>query len=104
MFRGHQRAVGELMITKTDDGHHESLGFVAFCERLDKDHDFAAWFDRLRADVDNAAVAEASRLGRLVRLQHTLISIIEYLDPDAVRLPDKNRRRLPLPVAAAAAG
>lgn len=102
MFRGHQRAVGELLMTRTDDGHHESLGFVAFTERLEKDGEFSTWFDRLRRDVDAVAVAEAPRAERLILLQRALIDIIEYLDQDGVRLPDQNRQRLPLPSEAPA--
>jgi hypothetical protein len=100
LFRGQQRAIGELMMIHTDDTDavgHESLGYVGFCARLDHDPDFAEWFTRLRSDLDDLAVADSTGLIRLTMLQHALVDLIEFLDPDQHRVPARYRDRLPLP-------
>lgn len=97
LFRGQQRAIGELtMITAeiTDAARHESLGYVEYCTRLEQDPDFAGWFSRLRSDVDDLATAERDEQVRLITLQHKLMDLIEFLDPDKLRLPAKYRDRL----------
>ncbi|SCG39678.1 hypothetical protein GA0070613_0672 [Micromonospora inositola] len=96
LFRGQQRAIGELMLTRTDasDGvRHEVLGYAAFCARLDNYPRFAAWFDRLRAQVDEIEQGGVEGNQRLVMLQHRLIDLIDHLDRDRDRLP-KNRDRV----------
>ncbi|MGH9207485.1 MAG: hypothetical protein ACRD1G_13190 [Acidimicrobiales bacterium] len=105
LFRGEQRAIGELMMTPTGDptgdrgsARYESLGFVQFCAQLDDDPVFAKWFHRLRGDIDQVAAATRSQRSRLIDLQNRLIDLIEFLDPDCWRPPPANRRkRLALP-------
>jgi hypothetical protein len=97
LFRGQQRAIGELMMTPTDaadTARYECLGYVQYCARLDDDPAFAAWFARLRSDVDHLASAERGNQVRLTRLQNALVDLIEFLDPDRQRLPAKYRDRL----------
>lgn len=96
LFRGQQRAIGELMLTQIEASNgvrHEVLGYAAFCERLDNDRRFAAWFDRLRSQVDEIERGGIDGNQRLVKLQHRLIDLIDRLDPDRDRLP-KDRDRL----------
>jgi hypothetical protein len=100
LFRGEQRAIGELMMIPTGDtgyARHESLGYVQFCARLDDDPAFAKWFHRLRDDIDQIAAGKRSECSRLIVLQNGLIDLIEFLDPDRLRLPAKRRDRLALP-------
>jgi hypothetical protein len=97
LFRGEQRAIGELMMIPTGDtgaARYESLGYVRFCARLDDDQEFAKWFQRLRSDVDEVASTAPAEQTRLIALQNRLIDLIEFLDPDRLRLPSKYRERL----------
>ncbi len=99
LFRGEQRAIGELMMVRTEDtdaARHESLGYVQFCARLDEEPGFAQWFARLRSDIDDLAVDRTNQ-ARLIALQNTLIDLIEFLDPERLRLPAKYRDRLKSP-------
>ena len=98
IFRGHQRAIAELMMTPTnapEGPRNECIGYAAFCDRLDEDEDFRAWFQRLRDDVDLLLTRDHD--DRLVRLQNDLIDLIDHLDGKAVRIHREFRQRLPLP-------
>jgi hypothetical protein len=99
LFRGEQRAIGEVMMAPTptgdpQSGRFEALGYAAFCEKLESDTEFARWFSRLRADVDAIADGNPAEQDRLVSLQSGLIDLIEFLDPEGARLPKHFRRRL----------
>lgn len=98
LFRGQQRALGELMLRRADAANGprlESVGYAEFCERLDTDPRFASWFARLRSDVDVIATADFPAKIRLVRMQHELINLIDFLDPDQARLATPHRARVP---------
>jgi hypothetical protein len=100
VFRGRQRAIAELMMVPSNNPEGprtESIGYATFCHRLDTDPTFAEWFDRLRADVSVVASAPAADNARLTEIQHHLIDLIDFLDPQAVRLPMQFRSRLPQP-------
>jgi len=97
LFRGEQRAIGELMMAPTGDAgstQYESLGYVQFCARLDDDPTFAKWFHRLRTDVGHVATAGRAKQSRLISLQNRLIDLIQFLDPQKQRLPAKYRDQL----------
>ena len=97
LFRGEQRAIGELMMTLVGDpesARFESLGYVTFCEKVDSDPAFQKWFRRLRSDVDTLAASDHSKQDRLITLQNKLIDLIEFLDPEGARLPKKYRHKL----------
>jgi hypothetical protein len=96
VFRGRQRALAELMMvpTGTADGPRtECMGYAAFSRRLD-DAEFAGWFAQLRADVETIAAASTEDTARLMRLQNELITLMDLLDPQRVRVPVEFRRRL----------
>lgn len=100
LFHGEQRAIGELMMTPTGDPgspRYEPEGYVRFCGRLDDDPAFAKWFQRLRSDVDEVASTAPAGQSRLIAVQNRLIDLIEFLDPDQLRLPSKYRERLAPP-------
>ncbi len=87
VFRGEQRAIGELMIVG-HDGVDDCIGYAAFVAK--QEEAFRFWFEPLRQSVDALATDLKSDNGRLKELQHALIELIEYLDSDGVRF-DKNR-------------
>jgi hypothetical protein len=125
LFRGEQRAIGELMLAPvtdagsgagsgsgpgagsgsgsgsgsdvgagSDSAQRESMGYVQFCTRLDDDPRFSRWFHRLREDLDKVATADRPDQLRLITLQNNLIDLVEFLDPDGLRLPMRYRSRL----------
>ncbi|GAA1755416.1 hypothetical protein [Luedemannella helvata] len=105
VFRGRQRAIGELMMVPTgavDGPRHECRGFAAFSRALDDDPVFAAWFAPLHADVYRLVGAKPEQVTRLVLLQRQLIELIDFLDPEHTRLPTPHRAQLPPPELASA--
>jgi len=97
LFRGQQRAIGELMMTPTGDpgpAQYASLGYVRFCEQVDNDPVFARWFRRLRDNLEELAEAWHADQAGVVALQHSLVDLIEFADPLHLRLPARYRDRL----------
>jgi hypothetical protein len=98
VFRGRQRAIAEAMMMPTnapDGPRYECLGYATFCQRLETDITFSAWFDRLRfADIDAIAGGGATANTRLVQLQRDLIDLINFLDPEKVRIPPEHRNKI----------
>jgi hypothetical protein len=98
IFRGRQRAIAELMMVPTaasDGPRNECLGFATFSRRLHADHEFASWFAQLSQDIEVMAGANDEQNVRLIRLQRDLIDLIDFLDPDSVRIPPEYRNRVP---------
>jgi DNA-binding NarL/FixJ family response regulator len=55
---------------------------------------FERWFASLSASVNNLAAVDDPSHPRLVALQHNLIDLINLLDPEAYRFPDRHRNKL----------
>jgi hypothetical protein len=89
VFRGEQRAVGELMIVSKGEQNF-CMGYAAFVER--KEPEFTRWFDPIRKSIDELAGDPSSGRERLRLLQHALVDLIDYLDPCYMRF-DKDRCR-----------
>ncbi|HEX8803674.1 MAG TPA: hypothetical protein VF743_05760 [Acidimicrobiales bacterium] len=90
LWRQEQRAIGEVMIDRSD-GTARCLGYARFVARLD-DQAFGQWFERLLADIDTAidAAADADPVPshpRLRAVRESAEALIAHLDPDAVRVP-----------------
>lgn len=99
LFRGHQRAIGELMLVRVDGQtaagpRYECMGYATFLA-AHEDPAFAKWFTRLGNAIDRLR-DEKNRPERLVWVQHALIDLIDLLDPGRDRF-EKNRDRLPVP-------
>jgi hypothetical protein len=99
VFNGEQRAIGEVM-TKADDRPDDDgmarldvIGFAEFTVRL-RAPDFDRWFRRLRSDVDLLAREPGRHVERIVALQNALVDLTSLLDPDHLRLPERDRKRL----------
>ena len=95
IYRGQQRAIGELMIVTLDDPLHTGLrstclGYAEFVDRLAASR-YARWLDRLRARVSEL---QPEDLDRLTDVQHALVDLIDMLDPEGVRFA-ANRDKLP---------
>jgi hypothetical protein len=98
MFRGEQRAVGELMIDPAQAGEgaavRQCIGYAAFAARLDAEPDFARWFAPLERDIRELAADDAPDHRRLVALQHGLLDLINFLDDPPARFPAEQLSRL----------
>ena len=97
VYRGHQRAIGELMMVRTDGQtaagpRYECMGYAVFVA-AQEDPAFANWFTRLGDAIDQL---RENRPERLVWVQHALIDLIDLLDPGHDRF-EQNRHRLPEP-------
>jgi len=94
IYRGQQRAIGELMIVDSVDSPAQGvrsrcLGYANFVERLG-DPSFAKWFDRIGSQLINLSVGD---LKRLIGVQHALIDLIDLLDYNHARFP-ANRAKI----------
>ncbi len=98
VFRGEQRAIGEVATVALKDPaagrRHESLGYAKFVERRRRE-DFDRWFHKLQADLELLAIEPRAHLERIVLLQNNLIDVLEIFDPDYERFPAERRTRLP---------
>jgi hypothetical protein len=97
LYRGHQRAIGELMLVRTDEQsaagpRYECMGYAKFVA-AQEDPAFAKWFTRLG---DAIAQLRENKPERLVWVQHDLIDLIDLLDAEYDRFA-QNRNRLPAP-------
>lgn len=94
VFRAEQRAIGEVMMAGTGGGTpRECLGYAAFVERR-RDPEFSRWFAKLEADVELLGREPGAHQSRLARLQHALIDLIEFLDPDRQYFPAAHLGRI----------
>lgn len=98
VFKGQQRALGELMIqpvgTENSSPRGRCMGYAAFAARLDAQPEFAHWFAQLEADIQQLAATPTSGLERLLPLQRALIDLIDFLDDPPVRFSPAQRTKL----------
>jgi ElaB/YqjD/DUF883 family membrane-anchored ribosome-binding protein len=92
IFRAEQRAIGELMLKPSSDEHSTdalwgSTGYASFCSKLEHEPSFAKWFSRLVRDIRELAAEPAPNPVRLIRLQNSLIDLINFLDDPPLRFP-----------------
>lgn len=96
LFRGEQRAVGEVMLVPTDSARNtprwECVGYAGFNERL-ADPAFRRWFTPLEDDVAEIA-ARGGVPPRVKELQHALVDLMDALDPGCERVARPWRERL----------
>jgi hypothetical protein len=93
IFRGDQRAIGEIMINAPANGELSCIGYAEFCVKSDTDPSFAQWFMPLSRDIDQLA-GDDQWHPRLIALQNSLVDLINLLDPESIRFPDRHRSNL----------
>ena len=93
IFRGDQRAIGEIMIDNSADGELACIGYAEFCSRMDADPPFSAWLGSLSLHIEQLPVAEHPH-PRLVAIQNNLVDLINLLDPESIRFPEWHRSKL----------
>lgn len=99
IFRGDQRAIGEIMLETLPGGELSCIGYADFCTKSDAEPRFAQWFMRLSKDIDQLAEGDQGN-PRLLILQNSLIDLINLLDPESIRFPDRHRNKLQAGAAA----
>ena len=95
LFSGEQRAIGELMLKERNRGEgtfFDCIGFAEFCRRI-TNHDISSWFEKLKESIKTVANDSDPDYSRLVIVQHGLINLIDFLDPEHVRIP-KSREKI----------
>ena len=97
VFRGDQRAIGEVM-TVADGERMECRGYASFVQERRRP-EFARWFKSLEPDIELLAREPDRHLDRVVRLQHALVDVLDLLDPGCARFRPERRTRLQAPVA-----
>jgi hypothetical protein len=98
IFRGEQRALGELMLVPVVNPspgvpRWECLGYAPFVSALD-DPKVARWFGKLRQDIEILVGDTAARDARLREIQRRLVDVIDAIDPRQRRVPAHLRHRL----------
>ncbi len=98
IFRGEQRALGELMIPTPEDtesaARRACIGYAHFRGRLRQDPEFAAWFRPLDEDVAALTKDGDHSYERLTKLQHALVDLILFLDDPPTRFLPENCQKL----------
>jgi hypothetical protein len=91
LFAGEQRAVGELMIDRAT-GVPRCMGFATFLQ--DRKPTIDRWLDPLRKDLKRMSEDIKPFEGRLAHIQHALIDLLQFLDPEFVRFPQTARTKI----------
>jgi hypothetical protein len=91
VFGGEQHAIGERMIREGPRGP-QCIGYAGFLDYLKSDPD--PLIRALENDVQALGTQLKQAIPRLIEFQHSLIDLVVFLDPQAVRFPEKNRIKL----------
>jgi len=93
VFGGEQHAIGERMIREGPRGP-QCMGFASYLDYLKGGPD--SLICALNADIESLGARLEEAMPRLAELQHSLIDLVEFLDPKAIRFPQRNRTRIDL--------
>lgn len=98
LFRGEQRAVGEVMLTESDGvlpglPRWDCMGYASFVRRLGEP-EVDRWFGTLRQSIDALAGGVQTPGQRLTELQHALLALVILIDPDCEQVPKGLRKPL----------
>jgi hypothetical protein len=98
LFRGEQRALGEVMLVRAADPQPgaprwECMGYADFVEALEREQ-VARWFRRLKVDIAVTAQDRQGHDARLRLIQRRLVDVMDVLDPDSHRVPSHLRQRV----------
>ena len=90
-FAGEQRAIGEQMLIKRDNGYN-CIGYGEFIKKDAFSDEFL--FKELKSEVVKMTKNIQAYRIRLQKLQHALIDLLDYLDPNEVRINSNERSKL----------
>lgn len=90
-FAGEQRAIGEQMLIKMDKGYN-CIGYGEFIKKNAFCNEFL--FEELKSEVVKMTENIQGYRVRLHKLQHALIDLLDYLDPNEVRINSNERSKI----------
>ncbi|MEH2050183.1 hypothetical protein [Nostoc sp.] len=96
LFNGEQRAIGEIMlVSRSQDKltRYECIGYATFVKKM-SDPEFARWFMTLKSDIEIMANKSKTDEQRIIAIHSKLIDLIDFLDPNYVRIALKYRTRI----------
>jgi len=98
IFRGDQRAIGEVMLTTIDQPgdrigpRWDCIGYAAFIQALaDPQTAISRWIPPLIRDIGELAADYDAHKARIVAMQHHLVELINLMDPEGDRIPVDQR-------------
>ena len=91
IFAGEQRAIGERLMCEGPGGPR-CMGYASFLDFCQQHPD--SLLTALEAEITALGSSVERATPRLVALQHALIDLLTFLDPDAVRFPETTRTKL----------
>ena len=101
IFRGDQRAVGEVMLTTTDEPadrigpRWDCIGYAKFVQFLvDEAPAMSRWIQPLLHDLDTLAANYHAHKARIIAMQHHLVELINLIDPEGNRIPQDQREKM----------
>ena len=92
VWAGEQRAIGELMIEEKNN-QLTCIGYAAFLNKLKNNNE--PLFEKLKFNVVSLSSSGSQPFSRLGGIQHALIDILDYLDPECIRFPKERRSYSP---------
>lgn len=93
IFAGDQRAIGGRLIYTSARGS-DCIGYAEFLDIVASDPNKIPQLKRLTTDIHKIARAESARTDRILSVQHGLIDLLAFLDPDFIRYPRDHRGKL----------
>lgn len=91
LFAGEQRAIGEQMLIKMDKGYN-CIGYGEFLKKEAFCNEFL--FEELKKEVIKMTTDLQGYRGRLKKLQHALIDLLDHLDPNQIRISKNERTKI----------
>ncbi|MBT2949663.1 hypothetical protein ACEO96_18920 [Vibrio anguillarum] len=88
IWAGDQRGIGEVMIDFTN-GKLTSIGYAEFLKVLDRGKE--PLLIKLQEKVKGLLESDEIDNDRLIGIQHSLIDMLKFLDPECIRFPKKAR-------------
>jgi hypothetical protein len=95
IFRLEQREIGQRMLSLSSDSNVRCLGYAEFVDLMKKD-DLPACFSRLEEITKKLLENPESEVARLTAVQHALIDLIVFLDPEGKWVPQTKRNKFDL--------
>jgi len=92
IFAGEQRAIGERLIHDSARGP-ECMGYASFLDYYCAKPD--PLLSALELEILSLATSLERARPRLVAMQHALVDLLEFIDPQFVRFPKRTRAKLP---------
>ncbi|HEX3959574.1 MAG TPA: hypothetical protein VHZ03_23560 [Trebonia sp.] len=101
IFRGDQRAIGEVMLATTDQPgdrvgpRWDCIGYAAFVQALsDQQTAISRWIRPLICNIDELAANYDAHKTRIIVMQHHLVKLINLIDPGGDRIPVDQREKM----------